>query len=384
MSNRDELIFWFDQPPKVSLGAFNHVSKHWGNKVMYIADHGFGEHRKMINWNNSDYGDAELVILSDLPDSDNYIKEIFEKYPNAVHVMNGFFSTIEKRLRPYIKQKNVKLVVHTERPFVANRGFSLKQTIKNILLPIKYKICCKKFNSYVDALVVLGNLGKKLFESYGWNKEKVYSFMYCPVLQEIEENIEDIQLEEVKFLYVGRFNYATRGIDILMDACKNLPTANWHFDMVGGYGDEAEEIIAWANEHKNVSFLGTWPADDVGKNMQKYDVYVLATKADGWNAQLNEALNAGMGVICTDEAVSDEMVTASGAGIVVRAVDSTALHNALKTAIENPQLVKEWKEKAKAYRHRIKGDMVGDYLIDILDYTFYDKEKKPSCPWLNM
>ena len=79
MNKRDELIFWFDQPPKVSLGAFNHVSKHWGNKVMYIADHGFGEHRKMINWNNSDYGDAELVILSDLPDSDNYIKEIFEK-----------------------------------------------------------------------------------------------------------------------------------------------------------------------------------------------------------------------------------------------------------------------------------------------------------------
>lgn len=384
MNKRDELIFWFDQPPKVSLGAFNHVSKHWGNKVMYIADHGFGEHRKMINWNNSDYGDAELVILSDLPDSDNYIKEIFEKYPNAVHIMNGFFSTIEKRLRPYIKQKNVKLVVHTERPFVSNRGFSLKQTIKNILLPIKYKICCKKFNSYVDALVVLGNLGKKLFESYGWNKEKVYSFMYCPVLQEIEESIEDIQLEEVKFLYVGRFNYATRGIDILMEACKNLPTDNWHFDMVGGYGDEAEEIIAWANEHENVSFLGTWPADDVGKNMQKYDVYVLATKADGWNAQLNEALNAGMGVICTDEAVSDEMVTASGAGIVVRAVDSTALHNALKIAIENPQLVKEWKEKAKAYRHRIKGDTVGDYLIDIFDYTFYDKKEKPSCPWLNI
>ena len=45
-------------------------------------------------------------------------------------------STIEKRLRPYIKQKNVKLVVHTERPFVSNRGFSLKQTIKNILFKI--------------------------------------------------------------------------------------------------------------------------------------------------------------------------------------------------------------------------------------------------------
>lgn len=382
MNKRNELIFWFDQPPKVSLGAFNHVSQHWGNKVMYIADHGFGEHRKMINWNNSDYGDAELVVLSELPDSDEYIKGIFEKYPNAVHIMNGFFSTIEKRLRPHLKENKVNLVVHTERPFVAKRGFSAKQIIKNALLPIKYKISCKKYQSKVDALVVLGKLGKELFESYGWKKDKVYSFMYCPVLQEIEENTEEASSDDVKMLYVGRFNYATRGIDVLMEACKNLPTDNWHLDMVGGYGDEAEEIIEWANNHSNVSFLGTWPSDDVGKNMQKYDVYVLATRADGWNAQLNEALNAGLGIICTDEAVSDEMVTASGAGIVVRAADSKALHKALETAVSNPELVKKWKEKAKAYRHRIKGDMVGDYLIDILDYTFYGKEEKPSCPWL--
>lgn len=382
MSKRDELIFWFDQPPKVSLGAFNHVSKNWGNKVIYIADHGFGEHRKMINWNNSDYGDAELVILSELPNSDEYIKGIFEKYPNAVHIMNGFFSSIEKRIRPYVKENKVKLAVHTERPFVANRGFSVKQTVKNALLPIKYKICCKKYQSKVDALIVLGKLGKELFESYGWKKDKVYSFMYCPVLQELEEENLIESIENVKMLYVGRFNYATRGIDILMEACKNLPESGWNLDMVGGYGDEAEEIIAWANEHNNVSFLGTWSADDVGKNMQKYDVYVLATKADGWNAQLNEALNAGMGVICTDEAVSDEMVTASGAGIVVRAVDAKALHEALEIAIKNPQLVKGWKEKAKAYRHRIKGDMVGNYLIDILDYTFYEKKEQPSCPWL--
>lgn len=382
MNRRDELIFWFDQPPKVSLGAFNHVSQHWGNKVMYIADHGFGEHRKMINWNNSDYGDAELVILSDYPNKDEYIKEIFKKYPNAVHIMNGFFSDIEKQLRPYIQNENVKLVVHTERPFVAKRGFSAKQTIKNALLPIKYKICCKKYHSKVDALVVLGKLGKELFESYGWKKDKVYSFMYCPVLQEIDENNETAYPDKVSLLYVGRFNYATRGIDVLMEACKDISNTDWHLDMVGGYGDEADEIIEWANNHSNVSFLGTWPSDDVGKNMQKYDVYILATRADGWNAQLNEALNAGLGVICTDEAVSDEMVTASGAGIVVRAADAKALHEALETTVNNPELVKEWKEKAKAYRHRIKGDMVGDYLIDILDYTFYGKKEKPSCPWL--
>lgn len=382
MAKRDELIFWFDQPPKVSLGAFNRVSEAWGNKVMYIADHGFGEHRKMIKWDNSDYGNAEMVILSELDNQEEYIKNIFDKYPNAVHIMNGFYSTIEAKIRPYVKKKDIKLAVHTERPFVSNRNFSVKQTIKNYLLPIKYKLSCNKYQSKVNAVIVLGRLGKQLFEGYGWEKDKVFSFMYCPVLQEIEECDDIESSDDIKMLYVGRFNYATRGIDILMEACKNLPETKWKLDMVGGYGDNAEEIISWANNHRNVSFLGTWPSDDVGKNMQKYDVYVLATKADGWNAQLNEALNAGLGVICTDEAISDEMVSASGAGIVVPASDAKALHKALETAINNPQLVKEWKKKAKEYRHRIKGDVVGDYLIDILDYTFYDKEERPKCPWL--
>lgn len=382
MNKRNELIFWFDQPPKVSLGAFNHVSQHWGNKVIYIADHGFGEHRKMINWDNTDYADAELVLLSELDNQEEYIKSIFEKYPDAVHIMNGFCSTIETKLRPFVKKKGIKLAVHTEKPLGSRRAFTIEKGIRNFVTPFKYKKIYSEYKDYVSAVIPLGVWGKELFESYGWNKDIVHSFMYCMALQPINnENTEN--RAKVEFLYVGRLNYKARGLDILMKAFDNLPeTDNWSLDIVGGYGEKKDEVKAWADGKKNVSFLGPWPADEVGKRMTEYDVYVTTSKADGWQAQINEALNAGIGVICTDETVSDEMVTASGAGIVVRAADSKALHKALETTVSNPELVKDWKEKAKAYRHRIKGDVVGDYLIDILDYTFYGKEERPTCPWL--
>ena len=382
MNKRDELIFWFDQPPKVSLGAFNHVSQHWGNKVMYIADHGFGEHRKMINWDNTDYADAELVLLSEIENQEEYIKSVFEQYPNAVHIMNGFCSTIEAKIRNYVKRENVKLVVHSEKPLGSKRAFTIEKGIRNILTPFKYKRIYREYKDYVDAVVPLGVWGKKLFESYGWPEDKVFSFMYCPELCKVKD-IPIEESEKVRFFYVGRFNYKSRGLDLIMNVFDKLADSDkWSLNIAGGYGDKKDEVINWATNTKNVSYLGLLPAETVGDNMQQCDVYLVPTRADGWNSQINEAINAGVGVICADEAVSDEVIEASGAGVVVKASDVNALYNAVKNVLDNPQITKEWREKAKAYRHRIKGDIVGDYLIDILDYTFYDKEEKPSCPWL--
>lgn len=382
MIKRDELIFWFDQPPKISLGAFNRVAEVWGNKVMYIADHDFGKHRKMINWDNSDYGNAEMVILSELENQDEYIKSVFAEYPDAIHIMNGFCSTIEAKLRPYVKKKGIKLAVHTEKPLGSRRAFTIEKGIRNFVTPFKYKKIYNEYKDYVSAVIPLGVWGKELFEGYGWDKTMVHSFMYCMALQPV--NNENVSVHnKIKFLYVGRLNYKARGLDILMKAFDKLfEDESWQLDIVGGYGEKKDEVKAWADQKKNVSFLGPWPADEVGKRMAEYDVYVTSSKADGWQAQINEAINAGISIICTDETVSDEMVTASGAGIVVRAADAKALYKALMFAIKNPQTINEWKEKAKAYRHRIKGDVVGDYLVDILDYTFYDKKDRPKCPWL--
>ncbi len=380
---RDELIFWFDQPPKVSLGAFNHVSNNWGNTVLYIADHGFGEHRKLINWDNADYGKAQLVLLSEQENEAEYIKSVFEKYPNAIHVMNGFCSTIEQKIRPYVKEKKVKLVVHTEKPLGSRRAFTLEKGIRNVITPIKYKKIYKEYKDYVDAVVPLGVWGKQLFESYGWAEDKVFSFMYCPELCKVNDTPIE-KGDKVKFIYVGRFNYKSRGLDLVMKAFRKLSKKNdnWSLSIGGGYGDKKDEVIEWATHTENVEYLGLVPAENVGEVMRHHDVYIAPTKADGWNSQVNEALNAGIGIICADEAVSDEAVAASGAGIVIRAADWKALYKAILNVTDNPKVVNEWHDKAIAYRHKVKGDVVGTYLIDIFDYLYYDKKDRPDCPWL--
>ncbi len=380
---RDELIFWFDQPPKVSLGAFNYVANNWGNKVMYISDHGYGEHRKLINWDNSDYGDAETVILSELDNEQEFIKEIFDKYPDAIHIMNGFCSTIESKIRQYVKRDGVKLVVHTEKPLGSKHSFTFEKLVRNFLTPIKYKRICKEYSAYVDAVIPLGKWGKELFESYGWDRDKVFPFMYCPILSDVNE-MAHTKGEKVRFLYVGRFNYKSRGLDLLMKSFDKLADDDrWSLSLGGGYGDKKDEVISWAKNNPKVNYMGILPAETVGNVMCEHDVYIVATRADGWNSQINESLNAGSGVITSDEAVSDELIEASGAGFVVRANSVSSLYKAILKVLDNPEIVDDWRSKALEYKNRITGSSVGSYLTDILDYTFYNSGEYPICPWLN-
>lgn len=379
MENRDELIFWFDQPPQVSKGAFNYVSEHWGNKVLFIADHHFPEHRKQIGWDNGDYGNAEMLYISDQQNETEFIKDIFDKYPNAVHILNGFFSNVESKIYPFLNDRKVKLVVHTERPFIVERPETIKQILKNVYLPIKYKQKHKKYKNLAKAIMPLGIRGCNLFEKTGWKKDQIFSFMYCPILSEVKEKPVCVS-DPIKFLYVGRFD--KKRMYLLQKAVDKIKGVNWHIDMVGGYGDYAEQMKNWINTRDDVSFLGKWDSSEVGKKMQDYDVYILPAKWDGWNAQVNEAINAGIALVSTSEAVSDELVTAANAGLVVPAYDVNAFSNALYKAATSPDLVKEWKNNALVYKNKISGNVVGNYFIDILDYIFYDKQKRPICPWL--
>lgn len=380
MKHTDELIFWFDQPPKVSLGAFNYVVEQWGCNVIYVIDHQLGAHRKLIGWDETSFPGVNIVMLDEQGNQTKCIEQIFQLHPNAIHIVNGFFSNIERKIRKYILHRGLKLGFMSERPTILKYDSSIKQMIKNHLLPFKYKLAYRRYKSDVRFVLPLGLEGKHEFESFGWPKDKLYNFMYCPVLAELCTQTSNQHIEGIRFLYVGRF--VKKRLATVMESVERLKGEKWSLELVGGYGADAKEIINWCNRTKNVSFGGTWPADEVGKKMQDYDVYLLATQYDGWNAQINEAIHAGLGVITTDEAVSDELISASGSGIVVQAKDDNAFYQAMQNVVEHPEIVLTWKIKAKEYRKKIHGNTVGQYLIDILDYTFYDKKNKPQCPWL--
>jgi glycosyltransferase involved in cell wall biosynthesis len=230
----------------------------------------------------------------------------------------------------------------------------------------------------------MGKLGLEICAHYGWKRDIMFPFMYNPVIfikkdAAIRETVQD---GKIRFLYVGRFYFKTKGIDILMKATEMLK-GNWQLDLVGGYGKDKEKVINWVKKQRNVDFIGSWQSQDVCTNMMGYDVIVVPSRCDGWNLLANEAIYAGIGTIITDKATSDELISTSGAGMVVPADNPKAMAKAMQQVIDNPDLAKQWKENTENYRDRTLPKTVGEYFMDVLDYTFYNYgQNRPRCPWL--
>lgn len=381
--NKPILVFWFDAPPRAGSGVFKYVSEQWGNQVYYICLNPLREERKIGGWREINHGRAEIIYLSELNDPDLYITDFIEGNPNAIHIFNGFRSHTTKFLnKHFLNLNDVKLVVWSERPGVY--GGRIEKIAKRIILPLIHRLYYLKYRNKIKILMPLGKLGISTFSKFGWKKSSMYPFMYNPeVVGNLTQSKYSNPSEPVKILYVGRFARSTKGIDILIKAFNKIENDNWVLNLVGGYGEYKNPTITWANNHSNVQFLGTWSSDEVAEKISQYDLVIVPSKFDGWNVIVNEALLAGVGVIASNAAVSHELIETSGAGMVVRAGDVYSLQNSIQSVLNQPDILNTWKDKAKTYSKRISSEVVGDYLIDILDYTFINSSKnKPSCPWL--
>ncbi len=375
------LIFWFETPPKVSKGAFNYVTRNWGNQVYYICYNDYPEYRKKINWNDGDFGSAKVCILSEQKDPDEIIEKMFSENPNAIHVLPGFDNIIERKLRPYTLTGKYRFIAFSERPVTMGNYFELR--LRKIYFQYKYRKLHKLLDPYISAFLPLGEKGVDTFAAYGWSRNKMYPFMYNPVNnkdQSIVTKKRDAGTP-IRFLYIGRFYFKTKGIDTLLKATYGLE-GDWGLDLVGGYGKQASQVIRWVEAHPNIRYLGSWQSKDVCNKITDYDVVVIPSKYDGWNLLVNEAINAHTGVITTDQAVSDEIITASGAGMVIPANNPSAMRKAMQQVIDNPETVWEWKKKAAAFSDRISPETVGKYLIQILENSIYHIGGHPQCPWL--
>ena len=247
-----------------------------------------------------------------------------------------------------------------------------------------YSRAYRKNRRSIAAVLVTGQKGVDQLASYGVDKSCLFPFMYSH-LDEVLPAKSQAENEIVRFVYVGRFNFCNRGLDNLMYAFDRLNRKNWSLDLVGGYGEDADEIIRWAQSKENVRYLGSWRANEVIGNLQNYDISVNPTKVDGWRIQINQAILAGIATITTNEAISDELVKAADCGMVVNAFRKRELLRALSYALDNPDRVRFWKENATKFAPRISNEMVANYFIQVVDYIAHDKESKerPVCPWQN-
>jgi glycosyltransferase involved in cell wall biosynthesis len=136
-----------------------------------------------------------------------------------------------------------------------------------------------------------------------------------------------------------------RVIDVLPALLKHHP--DLHYLIVGGAspeGDNRTELtaqVARLGLADRVHFLGALPPDELKWPLSAADVFVLATRNEGWANVFLEAMACGLPVISTDVGGNAEVVCREELGSIVPFGNSAALQQALDAALN-----KDWDRAA--------------------------------------
>lgn len=139
--------------------------------------------------------------------------------------------------------------------------------------------------------------------------EKLFFLPYPATLSESTEavplKVESFSSQDgghLKILYLGRLE-PIKSVHNLLHALVLLPTAirhSVHLDIYGG-GSEEDRLKAIAGRQgisELVSFHGLVASDHVAQAYAKADLFVLPSEKEPWGLVVNEALLAGVPVMC--------------------------------------------------------------------------------------
>ncbi|MGI9433001.1 MAG: glycosyltransferase [Myxococcota bacterium] len=178
--------------------------------------------------------------------------------------------------------------------------------------------------------------------------------------------------EETIALCVGRLTDA-KDFPTLLDAFAKLDRPNLRL-VIAGEGEKRSEIEQRIrSQDLRVTLLGL--RTDVPDLLRAADLFVLASKVEGFPNVIGEALAAGLPVAATSAGGVPEVVRAGVDGCVVPIGDSSALADAVEFLLDDPTLAREMASRGAT---RVREEFSLEAMIDRTQAVYSELLAEPS------
>ncbi len=266
-------------------------------------------------------------------------------WKERVHIISTYFSS---SLIDHFCAHGVKWCHWSEMPGVRlaevlNFNMKLFRLLHPFMLMSK-KREGKRISKYALGAFGQGQLAKRAFRLMGVPKEKIDDLYYVPAaLAETEPccQVADFAQGRKVFLSVGAL-CKRKGIDVLLKAFAKLKTDAWCLVLCGldRSNGEYRRLAARLKIEDRVLFLGAHPAERIAEVYCAADVFVLASRFDGWGAVENEAASLGLPIIGTDLCGASWHVIEHGlSGYRVKADNVGSLYKAMNEYVLHPSRI---------------------------------------------
>lgn len=153
--------------------------------------------------------------------------------------------------------------------------------------------------------------------------------------------------EEVVFLMCGQM-IARKGVDLLLAAFSRLDRGRL---LLVGREAELPELLAPlpAAVRERIEYAGFQPPEELPRRFAQADVFVLPSRYDGWGVVVNQALGAGLPLLCSDAVgAAHDLIEEEVNGIKFRTGQIDSLAAAMQRLIDRPELIERWGKASRA------------------------------------
>jgi glycosyltransferase involved in cell wall biosynthesis len=145
--------------------------------------------------------------------------------------------------------------------------------------------------------------------------------------------------DTVTYLFCGQM-IRRKGLDLLLEAFARLDSRARL--LLVGREAELPEMLAplSADVRTRIEYAGFRAPEALPQFFAKADVFVLPSRQEGWGVVVNQALAAGLPILCSDAVGAGFDLVEDGVnGIRFRADEVDALEVALREMLEHPQCI---------------------------------------------
>jgi glycosyltransferase involved in cell wall biosynthesis len=146
---------------------------------------------------------------------------------------------------------------------------------------------------------------------------------------------------EPTFLFCGQM-IRRKGVDLLLEAFSQI--GGGRLLLVGREADLPGFLEAVPSEVRaRIEYAGFQAPEALPDFFARSDVFVLPSRHDGWGVVVNQALGAGLPLLCSDAVgAAHDLIEPGRNGLVVEAGSAGALAGAMKRMLDGPELVRKW------------------------------------------
>ena len=336
------------------------------DEVVVVAGETVSDSRKQMGWSIRMFKGLERCKVYINPHYD-IIESLLVLKPNeSLHFFSGIHAdAFVFRCLNLSMKYDLNRGMITERPNTYNFKWNIRNGKPYWMHRLRFLIQDRKYAKKMEHVFAMGMETVNYFKSLGlgW---KVHPFCYCT---QVVPKISDIaKSSSPQYVFVGSLSPRKDPIS-LVRAFSTIKSGKLKFIGDGELKERLQQEIEKKKLQESIHLVGSVSINQIPDYLYNSDVLVLPSLYDSWGAVVNEALQAGCYVICSDACGACMLLDENpNLGRLFKAGDEKELADCLKYVNEHLDEIRMNRDfRLNWADEHISGRVIAKYFIDCIE-----------------